>query len=229
MRKNKEKNSFITSFLWFVLMGFFLSLTVACSAEDDWIPIGELAEDAWDVEMQENETCSEQTEGLKLDSVDIGVEEDENGAGGNTTPPSPVSIKVYVCGAVIAPGVVNIPQGSRVEAALNAAGGFAENAAKDKVNLAAWVTDGQMLYFPMEGEDYEELPEIAESKNGLVNINTANVAELCTLPGIGESRAADIIAYREENGGFVSGEDIMKVPGIKNAVYEKLKDKITVN
>ena len=68
----------------------------------------------------------------------------------------------------------------------------------------------------------------AESAPGLVNINTADVAALCTLPGIGESRARDIISYREANGGFGACEDIMKVSGIKTAAYEKIKDKITV-
>ena len=61
-----------------------------------------------------------------------------------------------------------------------------------------------------------------------MNINTADKAALCTLPGIGGSRAGDIIAYREANGRFESCEDIMKVPGIKNAAYEKIRDKITV-
>jgi len=134
-------------------------------------------------------------------------------------------IRVYVCGAVAEPGVVEIPEGSRAEDALAAAGGFAGEAAPEAVNLADWVTDGQMLYFPTK----EEAEELAQQKApGLVNINTADAAQLCTLPGIGESRAADIVAYREKNGPFESCEDIMKVPGIKTSAYEKIRDKITV-
>lgn len=137
-------------------------------------------------------------------------------------------IRIYVCGAVKNPGVVEIPAGSRAEDALSAAGGFAEDAAQAAVNLAEWVTDGQKLYFPAEEEaEAQSVQEVREGA-GLININTADVTMLCTLPGIGESRAADIIAYREANGGFESCEDIMKVAGIKNAVYEKIKDKITV-
>lgn len=137
---------------------------------------------------------------------------------------------VYVCGAVESPGVVALAPGSRVEDALKAAGGFAEEADRNGVNLADWVTDGERLYFPAEGE--AEVPEAAgasaQKSAGLVNINSAGTEELCTLPGIGEARAADIISYREKNGGFGSVEDIMKVPGIKTGAYGKIKDRITV-
>lgn len=133
-----------------------------------------------------------------------------------------------MCGAVINPGVVEIPEGSRAEDALTAAGGFASEAGREAVNLAEWVKDGQMLYFPTEGEARERRAQEADAAAGLVNINTADAAALCTLPGVGESRAADIIAYREANGGFESCEDIMKVTGIKDAMYQKIKDRITV-
>lgn len=139
-------------------------------------------------------------------------------------------IRVYVCGAVANPGVVEIPQGSRVEDALEAAGGFAADAGQEAVNLADWVSDGQKLYFPTADEALETGMQEPDgiSASGLVNINTADIATLCTLPGIGESRAKDIVSYREANGGFASCEDIMKVAGIKTAVYEKISDKITV-
>lgn len=135
-------------------------------------------------------------------------------------------IRVYVCGAVEMPGVVSLPEGSRAEDALLAVGGFSENAWRDYVNLAERVTDGQKLYFPT----LDEADSLAEQKtaDGLVNINTADVATLCTLPGIGESRAKDIIAYREAHGSFESCEDIMKVSGIKQNVYSKISDMITV-
>lgn len=135
-------------------------------------------------------------------------------------------IRVYVCGAVESPGVVTLVEGSRAEDALLAAGGFSENAWKDYVNLAERVTDGQKLYFPTLDEA-ENLAE-QETADGLVNINTADVATLCTLPGIGESRAKDIIAYRETHGNFESCEDIMKVSGIKTSIYSKISDRITV-
>ena len=115
-----------------------------------------------------------------------------------------------------------------MEDALKAAGGFAADAGREAVNLADWVSDGQKVYFPREGEAAEESAAQSQAASGLVNINTADAAQLCTLPGIGESRARDIISYREANGSFESCEDIMKVPGIKTAAYEKIRDKITV-
>lgn len=152
--------------------------------------------------------------------------------------PETSMIRVYVCGAVACPGVVEIPQGSRIEDALRAAGGFLEDALKEAVNLADWASDGQMLYFPTEEEaaawsPMQEGPDVQDGhaqlgQGKLVNINTAGAALLCTLPGIGEAKAADIIAYREAHGGFASCEDIMKVPGIKTNIYEKICDKITV-
>lgn len=145
----------------------------------------------------------------------------------------PSMIRVYVCGAVADPGVVEIPKDSRIEDALLAAGGFLPDALIEAVNLADWVSDGQMLYFPTveEAAAWTPLQESQNFQNGqgeFVNINTADAALLCTLPGIGEAKAADIIAYREAHGGFVNCEDIMKVPGIKTSIYEKICDKITV-
>lgn len=135
-------------------------------------------------------------------------------------------ICVYVCGAVESPGVVYLSEGSRAADALEAAGGFAPGAAQEAVNLAAKVSDGEKLFFP-DREEYEAQAQ-TEAASGLVNINTADVAQLCTLPGIGESRAADIIAYREAHGGFAVCEDIMQVPGIKESVYNKISGKIAV-
>lgn len=139
-----------------------------------------------------------------------------------------VYIYVYVCGAVVNPGVVELPEGSRVEAALEAAGGFAENAAWEYVNLAAKPEDGEKIYFPTAEEAEALEAERLSAQAGLVNINTADEALLMTLPGIGKSRAGDIIAYREANGPFLKKEELKKVSGIKENMYRKLEDKIIV-
>lgn len=149
---------------------------------------------------------------------------DANSNSASQSGPELSRIYVYVCGAVNSPGVVVLPEGSRAEAALEAAGGLREDAKTDWVNLAAKVTDGEKLYFPTLDET-PEAPDM-EEPDGLVNINTADEAALCTLSGIGESRARDILRYREENGAFQSPEDIMKVPGIKTSVYNRIKDRI---
>ncbi len=96
------------------------------------------------------------------------------------------------------------------------------------MNLAETVTDGQKLYFPTLEEAETLEAEVKATAEGLVNINTASAEELCALPGIGASRAADIVRYREQNGAFQTKEDIMKVSGIKQNAYDKLCDKITV-
>lgn len=136
-------------------------------------------------------------------------------------------IRVHVCGAVASPGVVSLPEDSRAEDALKAAGGFAPDAWQDYVNLAERVEDGEKLYFPTVDEK-EGLSLSEPAKEGLVNINTADEAALCTLPGIGLTRAEAIMAYRETNGPFEKCEDVMKVSGIKESVYSKISGKITV-
>lgn len=156
------------------------------------------------------------------------LEAAEQAAETRVVEPQTVYVYVYVCGAVRTPGVVEVPEGSRAAEALELAGGMTTEADPFYVNLAEIVTDGQKLYFPTasEAEELEAAGKAAEE--GLVNINTASAEELCTLPGIGASRAADIVRYREKNGAFQTKEDIMKVSGIKQNAYDKLCDRITV-
>lgn len=135
---------------------------------------------------------------------------------------------VYVCGAVKHPGVVRLPEGSRYQDALEAAGGFAEAAAQEAVNLAKPVIDGEQIYFPTQEEAQATESAVQSEEPGLVNINQADVDKLCDLPGIGEAKAREIISYRESNGSFETIEEIMKVPGIKENAYNRLKDFITV-
>ena len=133
---------------------------------------------------------------------------------------------VHVCGAVRTPGVYELAEGSRGCDAIAAAGGFTEQAAEDFLNLAQPVWDGQKLYVPGQ----EEAKVLSESgqENGRININTASREQLMTLPGIGEARAEAILKYRREAGPFLVIEDIMKVSGIKEAAFLKIKDDITV-
>lgn len=138
------------------------------------------------------------------------------------------TIVVFVCGAVQNPGVVELPEGSRAADALEAAGGLLADAQSDYVNLAVKLEDAQKLYFPTVEEAGLLIQEERNAASGLVNINTADKERLCTLPGIGETRAEAIIAYREKNGDFRSGEEIMQVSGIKQSAYDKLRDYITV-
>lgn len=139
-------------------------------------------------------------------------------------------VMVHICGWVAAPGVYGVPEGSRVYEVIELAGGFLPEAAENYLNLAQVVSDGQKLVVPsvdeVESDRYGQIADDAE--NGLVNINTADKERLMTLPGIGQSRAEAIIAWREQNGSFQTPEEIMQVSGIKEAAYEKIKRLITV-
>ncbi len=151
-----------------------------------------------------------------------------------SVPGDPDVILVYICGCVVNPGVYELPEGSRICDGLEAAGGFSEGADESRINLAGYLSDGDMVYFPEEGE---EMPEgsagatgasDAGSASGLININTASADKLCTLPGIGSSKAAAIIKYREENGAFTDTSQIMNVSGIGENLYNNIKDLICV-
>lgn len=138
------------------------------------------------------------------------------------------SIWVYVCGEVRDPGVYKLPEGSRITDAVEAAGGMTGDAAETYLNLAETLSDGQKIEVPSV-EMAEALEEAAaQDTSGLVNLNRATEAELMTLSGIGESKAKEIIRYRESRGGFQKPEDLMNIPGIKEGVFHKIRDQITV-
>ena len=146
------------------------------------------------------------------------------------------SIPVHVCGAVNNPGLYYLSSDSLKADALSMAGGFAPDAAMDYVNLAEMITCGEKIYFPYSYEllegynlDAQESSQVNDSTTNLVNINTATKDELMTLPGIGESKADAIIKYREKNGPFQNIEDVTNIPGIKEGVYNNIKEHIIVN
>jgi competence protein ComEA len=157
-------------------------------------------------------------------------------------PPTPLPILVHVAGAVTHPGVYSLPQDSRVQDALNAAGGLLPEASAGFLNLAAPLQDGERIFLPTRvpttqpnapGSAADSTPAsrsqaIPTTVARRININTATLAELDTLPGIGPVTAQSIIAYREAHGPFNTIEDIMDVPGIGPATFERIKDLITV-
>ena len=147
-------------------------------------------------------------------------------------------IIVYVCGAVENPDVYELDPGARINDALEAAGGFSGDADMNMINLAEPVSDGQRVYFPVQGEDMtgdsQDMNAALETDiygddTSLVNINKAGVSELTQLPGIGETRAGQIVEYRETHGKFSSKEDLKNVSGIGDSTYEKLESHIIVD
>ncbi len=148
--------------------------------------------------------------------------------------PTEKPIVVQISGAVPRPGVYALGQGSRVQDAISAAGGFLAEANKTGINLARALEDGEQLDVPyMEGgspviQDVSTAVATAASNAELININIASQAELESLPGIGPTTAKKIIQYREQNGPFLTAEDIINVSGIGPGTYERIKDLITV-
>lgn len=153
-------------------------------------------------------------------------------------PPAPV--QVFVSGEVVNPDVYELPAGSIIADAINQAGGFTADANTEGVNLAQPLLDGMQIRVPEVGEEVSAPtvvePESATSGGGegagnsgeKINLNTATMEQLDTLPGIGPSTAAAIIAYREENGPFTSIEGLLEVTGIGPAKFDQIKDLITI-
>ena len=138
-------------------------------------------------------------------------------------------IFVHVCGEVVHPGVYELKAGSRVYEAVKAAGGMSENAAQNFLNQAEILEDGQQIYVPSEEEISDTDSENGRTDDGKVNLNQASKEQLMTLPGVGEAKADAIIRYRSEKGNFRSIEEIMEIEGIKEGVFKKIEDWITVS
>lgn len=154
--------------------------------------------------------------------------------GDNPLPPEEEKmITVYITGAVNNPGVYTLAEGSRVFHVLEKAGGQTEDADLESVNLAQPLYDGQPVFIPRSGDRDNPLsgggaPAVSTLSTAKVNINTADKAQLETLPGIGSVKAQNIINYRQENGPFQRIEDLVNVNGIGEKTLEGMKDLITI-
>lgn len=264
--KNSRNIWILFTMLWAL---FFLT---ACSSRETVL----LEEDdlVWTEEAQPSNSEDEPS-GLEAELSDSEAEPPglEGAAGGleRAGQGEMSTLFVHICGEVVKPGVYELPEGSRIFDAVEAAGGFTQEAYESYVNLAQVLADGWKVEIPKAGTGTTEVlgaPKTpgngaeagtgtsgtdagavchagpgsmagitgnsadmeggAGAGDGLVDINTATKQELCTLPGVGESRAESIISYREKNGGFGRIEDIMKVEGIKEGMFSKMKDKICV-
>ena len=203
---------FLTGGIWYVISTGGLSKEQKNSTE--LTGVLELTKDV-------SETLAEET----VSKVDASVSEE--------------TVVVYVCGAVNQPGIYTLNAGSRLHEAVTLAGGFSKEAAPAYHNLARTVTDGERIYIlsyeetkaltteqQVTGETGKDNSALTET--GLININTATAEQLMELPGIGEAKAAAILEYRAGIGQFTAQEEIMKVSGIGEAMFEKIKDKIMV-
>lgn len=140
------------------------------------------------------------------------------------TPTPTEETRAYISGAVGSPGVYTVPAEGRLADLIELAGGAVEGADLDAVNLAQRVRDQDHFHIPRIGE----VTPLAQPDPGRIDINTASLEQLDTLPGIGEVKAKAIVYYRELNGPFETIDELMNVEGIGPATYEKLCDLITV-
>ena len=144
-------------------------------------------------------------------------------------------ILIHITGAIKKEGVYELTEGDRIIDAINKAEGVTEEADTSQINMASKLEDGMKIYVPKKGENTtniqsqeEQIENIQIKSEKKININTASMDELDTLPGIGEATAQKIIDYRKEKGKFSKIEDLKEVSGIGESKYEKIKDKICV-
>lgn len=231
---NKQKIIIIIIIFLVIILGFVFLYKLFYIEEDEIIIQNETEESASNEENNIDENMIQNTKENK-----IGILNNKN------------TIVVHVVGEVNSPGVVTLNEGARIIDAINAAGGKTEDADLSKVNLAYVIEDGVQIYIPSITEtakisesEQKEIKYIREDagegiilttaseekdeKQLKVNINTANLEKLQTLPGVGESTAQKIIEYREKNGKFTKIEDIKNVSGIGDSKYNSLKDNITI-
>lgn len=219
-----------------LLMELALSGLFGCGkAEEYTVAVGESGMSA------DNAAGTGQTEGASTADGDVTANA-EPAAGAESaayaaSTANAASIYVDIGGAVCNPGVYALAADARVFEGIEAAGGLLPEACTKALNQAQLLTDGQKVYVPteeewesadLEGAALSENPGAESTEDGLVNINTADAAKLCELPGVGESRAQAIIKYREENGPFTDIAQIQNVSGIKSGLFSKIRDLIKV-
>lgn len=223
MRATSYKISYAVSVILIISLSYFLS---GCGEASYF--------DKESEEIELSDSYSSDSDSLKEEKAEeVKVSEDT---------PVPEKLYVQVSGAVNSPGVFEMTEGDRVYMALEKAGGLRNDADVTFINQASKLSDGDFIYVYTidEVNSMKDDPEShvgigspnenisSQDSAGKVNINTASKEELMTLPGIGESKADTIISFRNENGSFKSTEDLKNISGIKDGVFSKIKDLITV-
>ena len=181
-----------------------------------------------------------QSEDIEKEGSDL---KQDNNSSQSTNNSTTTEVTVYISGAVKTEGVITMSSEDRLSDAIKVMGGIVEGADMNAINLAEKLVDGKHYIIPKQGE---QIPNDVNAgggvsgastqtaggsergQGGLVNLNTATIEQLDTLPGVGEATANKIITYREENGGFKSIEDLKNVKGIGDKKFEEIKGNICV-
>ncbi len=226
--KNQKKKSGIIS----ILLILSLCMTGCGTVGEEIVWKGRAAKEGVQTDLESSgenvtEICTEQSsEGMQINLEETGMIQTEDA----------VPLYADICGAVQAPGVYELEEGARIFQLIEKAGGLREDADLTSVNQAERVTDGMKVRVYTKEEAASLPQQISESsaasdapaQTAKININSADLSQLVQLTGIGEARAADIIAYRTEHGRFLTIEEIMNVSGIKESTFRKIKDQIVV-
>lgn len=235
LHKSLHREAYLKKSILNILTVFILSIVMALSSGCD--------EEEAVIDLERESVINDPTLST-YDEVTVRSDDDGQEKRNYVTEAEPAAnadVTVYVCGAVNRAGVYRLPGQPRVIDAIEAACGMNESADRDFINQAMLIEDGQKIYIPTREEtakmdDASKMGDMAVydgsaeagGKDDKVNINTADAAELMTLPGIGEAKAALIIEYRTGSGGFKAIEDIMNISGIKEGMYNRIKDKICI-
>jgi competence protein ComEA len=173
---------------------------------------------------------------LRPAGADLATEASLPRASASSAPTAPSStasaavVVVQAAGAVVHPGLYRLPPGSRVDDLVQAAGGLAPDADADRVNLAAVLTDGEKVHVPRVGEALpaDASADASSSDSQPIDLNTASIAQLDTLPGVGPATAQAIIDYRSQHGRFQSVDELLNVRGIGQAKLDELRSLVRV-
>jgi competence protein ComEA len=142
---------------------------------------------------------------------------------------TPTEIVIYISGSVLHPGVYHLSTGSRIEQAVAAAGGLSTDADGERADLAKLLTDGDQVYIPRQGEPTRETGMGNILSVPPIDLNTATIEELDSLPGIGAVKAQSIITYRESHGNYTSLDQLLNVPGIGTALLDQIRPYLKID
>ncbi len=213
-------NNICRFFIILIASDIAVFMLASCSP-DKAVTLSEVSEAQVEITEVPAETGETVNEDLSDEEPETAMQPDEK------------KVCVYICGQVADPGVYELDEGSRVCDALEAAGGLLPEADEGRINLAGMLTDGEMIYFPKAGEEIpvqqtQSTSSGSAQTGALININTAGVGELTSLPGIGQAKADAIVKYRDENGAFRDIKEIKNVPGIGDALFSGIEDLICI-